>query len=208
MRRILFGIILVGLVASFGYCQEAKEQPLKLTIKLDEEVYAPGDEITIYCKVENVSDKEVSFYEDAYPEYNLTVKSLEGEILPIHHSTAQREPKLPPPIITLKPKEYFDYFIKGGITEGRHKVLDERKSYKLDIHWKEAEGVFLSAQGGSFHLEDGLGKYNIETHYTITHPIEWLEALREAPRDLPEIENEWKGILTSNTLTIEVVEEE
>ena len=74
MKKIFFGIGLLALIASFGYCAESKSpvgkadkpSPLTLTIAADKEVYAVGEEINLEVNIMNIGKNAAKIYSPDY----------------------------------------------------------------------------------------------------------------------------------------------
>jgi len=88
MKRIILALILVALITSFSYCQEI-EQPLKLTIKSDKQVYEAGESITVNVEIKNNSNKDIwivlpqdgSERKFRYPHCLFEVRNSSGELV-------------------------------------------------------------------------------------------------------------------------------
>ncbi len=69
MRKILLGIILLALLASPGYCQEA-QRPLTLTIKSDKQVYYVQDRYKmLILTLENMGKDKITPYDIFYDSF-------------------------------------------------------------------------------------------------------------------------------------------
>ncbi len=58
MKRILIGLSLLLAAGPCGYCREST-QPLRLTIKSDQQVYGVGEGIALEVTIANLSSKEL-----------------------------------------------------------------------------------------------------------------------------------------------------
>lgn len=61
MKRILLGIVLLLLMVIVG-CSQESEEPLRLTIKSDKEVYVLGEEIQATLIIKNIGEDKVKPY--------------------------------------------------------------------------------------------------------------------------------------------------
>ncbi|MFC1645747.1 hypothetical protein ACFL2Y_01035 [Candidatus Omnitrophota bacterium] len=159
MKKLLFAIILSGLVVSFGYCQEAEEQPLTLTISSDKEVYEVGEEIVLEITLKNNSDKEmISFWTDKKPD--IFTEEMGVYIVAMYIQLVDET-------LYIKPKE--------NLTRDVAITLDEK-------------------------MKPVKGRIGIQFLYNTQNII--LNFKHKSDQEI------FTGTLTSNTITIEVVEVE
>lgn len=210
-KVILTAIILLSMTSSV--CAqgnlEGVEQPLKLTIEADKEVYSVGDEITVHWKVENVSNEVVTFYNDTL--YFYITYGDEKRCPPVNIVSTLISSYL----ISLNPEESFDGSVKGKLVRGKavkhtEQIDSSSEPRPIPGSWttiqpNEGEDIFLvGAFGpGNVYLENGYGYYNIKTCYT-------GKSKRMAPRGVgyESDKTNWEGTINSNTITVEVVKKE
>ena len=184
MKRILPAIIILMLMVSVGY---GEDQPLQLIIKSDKNVYEVGDEIEFLLEFINRSDKNSYIYLDEF--YNAELFSIVD-------------------------------------TEGNYKAIEQKVKY--DLMWtkegykliKEADryrwNVKASIQDSSNPLIDfgdslikleRLGKFNITANYRGWDGITVDDDGQEiSVSGYLGLKDAFVSTLTSNTITIEVVE--
>lgn len=103
MKKIISGVLILFFMATACYAQESK-QPLQLTIKSAEQVYAVGEEIKLELTINNNSDKEqIIFWGDELPEIVMplvaaNVGTLKQLLLIIPRTTEKSKP------LYIKPK--------------------------------------------------------------------------------------------------------
>ena len=206
MKNVLLAIIISLSLTLVGCFQT---QPLQLSIESDKRVYTTGDEIAIYCKVENVSGKVVNFYSAYRPELDFKVSYGDGKNCPTASAPQTTGNNS---LISLEPKESFSYSISGKIIEGKGRFSTEGK-YKEFV---EVEGIFLYFPAkGKVHLENGFAVYNIEAYYEDGSSWEYLRSnytveknqIVYPPELYERLKDKWKGKLASNVITIEVKEQ-
>ena len=177
MKKILFGIAVLCLVTSVGYCQE-KEQPLAdktaplvLTLKSDKQVYEAGEPINLELSVHNNSKETIQIYS---PEYwgvsEIFVKKATGEVVQSQFFTKVK-------------RVSFDTFASIA-SQGIRSFLFK------DLEWFGCGGL----SGFNIEKDFSPGIYNL--YMTVKNPPVCAGA--------KYLETDLSGILTSNPLTIEV----
>ena len=183
MKGILLSIILLLSAMLAGYCQEQplyridKSSPLTLTIKSDKEVYKIGEALNVWGTIKNISKKPI--WVCNYCNFIPRIKDSEGDFI---HSKIIWKAKLikisKDDFIYLKPEEELKVQV---------------------IH----DGRYYFRCGSEFNLTAGM--------YTISLEYSNIFIRKTEPWD-PDLSgqefgiNAWIGVLTSNTITIEVVE--
>ncbi len=211
-KILILAIFLLG-ISSFSYFAYCQDQSLRLTIKSDKEAYEIGDTVTINCKVENVSDKVVSFYKAYRPEITFDVNTLDKEICPTLDAPQTGDSIS---LISLKPKEHLQYSITGKIIKGEGKLFIGGSS-KADAKFREVKGIFLEAPGkGKVYLKNGFVRYELMACYkdgsgwAMPPASDYIVGDRVVyPKEvLEKFKDKWQGTLISNTIQIEVAERE
>ena len=168
----------------------SEEQPLQFTILSDKESYLIGDEIKLICIIENVSNKEISFYRDPLARYckplmrnKYTDNWCHTHCYWVLPEEYHREK------VTLMPKQKFEYSFKGRILigEGRFRFS---KGFKGTMIF----GLIIDFGTTSKYLEDGFGEYEVYTLYVIDPGLPFEK----------KSQREESVILKSNIITIEV----
>ncbi len=200
-HRILILISIFLLTSLIGYCQESS---LQLTIKSDKEVYGVGDEIKLTAEIKNVSDEVVKFYMNANENvsFYIVIKDNNGKHYPIEGVQIEAGPTK---LISLKPKEMLQYSFIGKISKRTGYIPPPDKTPKKG-EYITVYGTFIQLLSNRFYLGDNSAKCKIQVLFRSSAEAaeelsgfsseEWFEFLKD----------KWQGTLTSNPITIEVVE--
>ncbi len=184
MKRRALGIGLLLLTVIVGCCQEPKE-PLQLTIKSDKQVYEAGDSIYIYYKIANIGDKEITIAQPFSDNGVIHPRVFSGSFI-IKDALNEDLTEVFPVAL-----------INWAAIANKPITLRKGESYMRKVNIvKIEEDDFLS------HIPYSSEMYlQRKDKYKIIGRYEWLTLRKDYPSP-----NCWKGTLTSNTITIEVVE--
>lgn len=211
IRLILSGIILLLPLACFAKDGSSKSSwPLELIIESDKKEYKLGEDITLTCKVKNISKAPVSFYRDTNPTHiNLIITSQEGRVCRISDSSQVMIGNSDE--VILYRDEEFEYSLQGKILEGNRKI--PRGKLKFD-GYDEAYGLYIQFPTWSIFLEDGFAKYKISARYkdgswVKTADPRFLVDNESDPLPkreiLKELRGKWRGKLVSEPVIIEII---
>ena len=192
VKRILLGIGLLLLTVIVGCCQESEEplqrfdksSPLTLTIKSDKQVYEVGDSIYVYYKITNTGDKEIAIAQP-FSDNGVIDPHVFGGSFIIKDALDEDLTEVFPLAL-----------INWGIP---NKPLTLRKG---ESYMRKVNIVKIEEDDNLKHVPYS-SEMNLqrEDKYKIIGRYEWLELRKDYPSP-----NCWKGILTSNTITIKVIE--
>ncbi|GEM_PF-6366309 len=211
MKKIIYLVIIFLLpLACFAKDEVIKSSwPLKLIIESDKTQYSLGDDITLTCKVKNISKAPVSFFRDTNPTHlSLTITSQDGRKCHIADSSqvwigSNDE-------VILYRDEEFEYSLQGKILEGKRKI--PRGEFKSD-GYDEVYGLYIQFPTWSIFLDDGFAQYKVSARYrdgswVKTADPRFLVDNESEPASKREISKElrgkWRGKLVSEPITIEI----
>ncbi len=198
--KVIFGISFLLLVSS---CTDLKESPLHLTMKSDKEKYEVGEEITLHCKVCNVSGKTFNFY--PHNQKTVAVRNMDGGLcIPELLQTGV----WPTQMVTLRPDEMLEYTLKGKISNRTGGISDTYQEGELvngpNGQYRQVTGIFVDFPYNNYYLREDYGKYRIISCFTDDN-----RSSREYKNLPPEkresfLKDKWQGTLASNSITIEI----
>ena len=200
INKVILGILFLFLVSS---CTNLQESPLQLTMKSDKEKYEVGEEITLHCKVRNVSDRIVNFY--PYNQKSVGIKNVDGGLcIPALMQTGE----WPTTMVTLRPDEILEYTLKGKISKSTAGIWHTHQEGKLvngvKGQYREVTGIFVSFPYHCYYLRDGYGKYRIISCLRDGNKLS--DEYTNLPPEKREsfLKDKWQGKLASNSVTIEI----
>jgi len=172
-------------------------------MKSDKEKYEAGEEITLHCKVRNVSDRIVNFY--PYNQKSVGIKNMDGGLcIPELMQTGE----WPTQMVTLRPDETLEYTLKGKISNRTGGISHTYQEGELKNYakgqYREVTGIFVDFPYHGYYLREDYGKYRIISCFT-----DGNRSSREYKNLPPEkresfLKDKWQGRLTSNSITIEI----
>jgi len=179
--------------------------PLQLTMKSDKEKYEVGEEITLHCKVRNVSDRIVNFY--PYNQKSFGIKNVDGGLcIPELFQTGE----WPTQMVTLRPDEIHEYTLKGKVSKRTggplcsHTHQEGKLVNGVKGQYRQVSGIFISFPYHSYYLRDGYGKYRIISCFKDGNRLS--DEYTDLPPEKREsfLKDKWQGQLASNSVTIEI----
>jgi len=198
--KVILGISFLFLVSS---CDHLQDSPLQLTMKSDKEKYQVGKEITLHCKVRNLSDRIVNFYPSN--QETVAVRNMDGSLcIPELLQTGV----WPTQMVTLRPDEILEYTLKGKISNRTGGISDTYQEGKLVNgvlgQYRQVTGIFVDFPYNNYYLREDYGKYRIISCFTDGNKLS--DEYTNLPPEKREsfLKDKWQGTLTSNSITIEI----
>jgi len=200
--KVILGISFLFLVSSCDR-DHLQDSPLQLTMKSDKEKYEVGEEITLHCKVRNVSDKTFNFY--PHNQKNVGILNMDGSLC---IQELLQTGVWPTTMVTLRPDETLEYTLKGKISKRTGGISDTYQEGKLVNgplgQYRQVIGIFIDFPYNNYYLREDYGKYRIISSFT-----DGNRSSREYKNLPPEkresfLKDKWQGTLASNSITIEI----
>jgi hypothetical protein len=172
-------------------------------MKSDKEKYEVGEEITLRCKVRNVSDRIVNFY--PYNQKNIAVRNMAGSLC---IQELLQTGVWPTQMVTLRPDEILEYTLKGKISKRTGGISDTHQEGELKNYakgqYREVTGIFVDFPWNRYYLREDYGKYRIISRFRDGNRLsdEYTNLLPEKRESF--LKDKWQGKLTSNSITIEI----
>jgi hypothetical protein len=196
-------ILVISSLFLISSCDHLQDSHLQLTMKSDRAKYRVGEEITLHCKVRNVSDRIVNFY--PHNQKNIAVRNMDGRLcIPELLQTGL----WPTPMVTLRPDETLEYTLKGKISRRAGGISDTYQEGVLKNgakgQYRQATGIFVDFPWNHYYLREDYGKYKIISCFTDGNKLskEYTNLVPEKRESF--LKDKWQGTLTSNSITIEI----
>ena len=201
--KIIKVILGISFLFLFSSCDHLQDSPLQLTMESDKEKYKVGEEITLHCKVRNVSDGIVNFY--PHNQNNVGVKNMDGSLCV---QELLQTGVWPTQMVTLKPDEILEYKLEGKISNRKGGISDTYQEGELTNgakgQYREVSGIFVDFPYNNYYLREDYGKYKIISCFTDGNKLS--DEYTNLPPEKREtfLKDKWQGTLASNSITIEI----